>query len=248
MTFSYNKSIILNDLSFEINEGEFVGLLGKNGAGKSTLFHCILNFIKNYNGEVTIDNINTKTMSRKTMARHISFISQKHESTFNYSVIDTVMMGAANRMGMFEKPSEKHYMESLNALKQLKIDNLSDKLFNNLSGGEQQLVMIARALAQNTKMIIMDEPTSALDFYNQEFVMSKIRDISIKNNISFLISSHNPNLVLKYCKKIIALSNHKILSFGETNAILDEDLLYNLYNMKTKIYKTEHGDFIQAII
>lgn len=248
MTFAYNQNPILDDISFEINDGEFVGLLGKNGAGKSTLFHCILNFNKHYEGKVLIDNINTKTMTNKIMAKHLSFISQRHDHTFNYAVIDTVIMGAANRMGMFEKPSEKHYIESLNALKQLKIDNLSDKLFNNLSGGEQQLVMIARALAQNTKIIIMDEPTSALDFYNQEFVMSKIREISKKNNISFLISSHNPNLVIKYCDKIIALSNNKILANGEANNLLDEDLLHKLYNIKTKIYKTDTGDFIQAII
>ena len=194
-----------------------------------------------------VEGMNTKQMSRRILSSHISFISQKHESTFNYSVIDTVLMGAANRMGMFEVPNEKHYEDSIAALKKLKIDYLENKLFNNLSGGEQQLVLIARALSQNTKMIIMDEPTSALDFSNQEFIMNKIREISEIDKISFLISSHNPNLVLKYCKKIIALSNGKIIADGNVETKLTEDLIEKLYNIKTKIYHTENGNFIQSI-
>ena len=221
--------------------------MGKNGAGKSTLFRCILNFIKNYDGNVLINENNINYFTRRTISKYISFIPQKHEQTFNYSVIDTMLMGAANRMGMFETPNEKHYNKCLIALKRLKIDNLYNKLFNNLSGGEQQLVLIARALSQDTDIIIMDEPTSALDFSNQEFVMQVINEISNNDNISFLVSSHNPNLVLRYCKRIIALSNGIIVADGEVKKTINEDLIEKIYNIKSKIYNTEYGSFIQSI-
>ena len=185
-------------------------------------------------------------MTRRTISKHISFIPQKHELTFNYSVIDTMLMGAANRMGMFESPNEQHYNNCITALKKLRIENLYNKLFNNLSGGEQQLVLIARALSQNTEIIIMDEPTSALDFSNQEFVMDVINKISTNDKISFLISSHNPNLVLKYCKRIIALSNGVIVADGDVEKTIDEALIEKIYNIKSKIYKTEYGSFIQS--
>lgn len=246
-SYSYNDKPFLHDISFSVNEGELVGFIGRNGAGKSTIFKCLLTLINNYKGEITLYEKNTKNMSAKEISTLISYIPQIRKNTFNYNVYDTILMGTNNQLSIFESPGKKQYEITDNAITLLGLENLKYKSFAHLSGGQQQLVLIARAIAQNTKLIIMDEPTSALDYGNQEFVMKKIKDLTKTKNIGILISCHSPNLVLKYCNRIIAINNGKIIANGNTKDVLNEILIETLYNIKTKIYETENGPYIQSI-
>lgn len=246
-SYSYNDKPFLHNISFNINESELVGLIGKNGSGKSTIFKCILKLITKYKGDIILNNKNTKMISTKEISTLVSYIPQIRRNTFNYSVYDTILMGTNNQLSIFDVPRENEHEITNRAIKLLEIEHLKYKSYANLSGGEQQLVLIARAIAQNTKLIIMDEPTSALDYGNQEFVMKKIYDLVKTKRISVLLSCHSPNLVLKYCEKSIAINNGEIIAKGNTKDILNENLIEKIYNIKTKLYNTDNGLYIQSL-
>lgn len=247
LAFSYNDKPFLRDITFEVKSGQFIGFLGRNGAGKTTIFKCILSIINNYTGVISVDGHDIRKMSTKEIAKEISYIPQSRNDIFNYTVLDMVLMGTNNQINLFNCPKKKQIEDAYEALKALDIESFADRYYKELSGGEKQLVLIARAIAQNVKIILMDEPTSALDFANQEMVMQAISTFVKTKNIAVLLSSHNPNLVLKYCDKVIALFKGQIDTLGDTHSVLNEQLIKKLYDIDCKIFRTKYGDFIQTI-
>ena len=175
LQFSYKTVNVLRGISFDVSEGTLLCVLGKNGAGKSTLFRCILGLLKGYGGNVLIDGIKAETLSPKELAGKISYIPQNHSTAFSFSVLDMVMMGATTQLNQFGNPRRKERVLAEAALEVMNIRHLKDRNFSNISGGEQQLVLIARAIAQQTKIIIMDEPCSNLDYGNQIKVMKAVK-------------------------------------------------------------------------
>ena len=179
LTFAYPKAPpVLEDVSFTVPAGDFLSVLGANGAGKSTLFRCLLGGLEGYTGTISLDGRDVRTFSRRELAARIAYIPQIHRPTFGYSVLDTALMGLTRHLSPFQSPSKALEQQALTALEQLGVAHLAQRNFAALSGGEQQLVLIARALCQQSELLIMDEPTASLDYGNQLRVLEQVRSLS----------------------------------------------------------------------
>ncbi len=234
LSFSYTDTPVLKGLSFESHCGEVIAVLGANGAGKSTLFSCILGLNKNYSGSITLDGAEVKALSPKHLCRLIAYIPQSHYPTFQYTVTDMVLMGTAPDVGAFCSPGAKQKERASAALKRLGIDNLAERSFLRLSGGEQQLVLIARALVQQAKILLMDEPTANLDFGNQHLVLSTAQKLK-GEGYTVLLSTHNPEHALLYADRLIALKDGVIAADGAPRELLTAELIRSLYGIEVSI-------------
>ena len=163
LRFSYGRAPVLKDVTFSLKEGELVFLLGANGAGKSTLFSCILGHLPGWQGGIRVQNTDTRTLTPKELARRISYIPQSHHPTFSYPALDMVLMGTSHSLPVFASPGPRERKIAMDAMTQVGIFGLAQRDFLSLSGGEQQMVLIARALAQQGRILLMDEPFRALD-------------------------------------------------------------------------------------
>lgn len=238
LSFSYKDKQVLNNISFEIKEGDFVCVLGKNGVGKSTLFKLLLGFLKKQSGNILISNKELEHYSRKELAREIAYIPQYSTSAFNYSVFDTVLMGTTCRLDTLGSPKAKEKQIALEALKQFKIQHLSHKYSDSISGGERQLVVLARAIAQGSKILILDEPTANLDYGNQVRVMKTISNLK-SQGYSIILSTHNPEQALWFSDKVMLLDNQKILSFGSTKDVINSTVLEKIYGIKIDLIEKD---------
>lgn len=234
LSFSYPRLDVLKKVSFTIGSGKLITLLGPNGVGKSTLFKCILGLHKNYNGSIIINQENSKSMSPEIRSSWLAYIPQSHVTTFDYSVLEMVVMGTSNRISNFSTPRQSQYEIACHALEQMGLQDFSNRSFHKLSGGEQQLVLIARALAQQSKILIMDEPTSNLDFANQQRVMDHIKALT-DIGYTVLLSNHNPQDAMLYSDQILALFNGKIIADGAPKDVLDQALMEKLYQTQVDI-------------
>ncbi|MBR4098773.1 MAG: ATP-binding cassette domain-containing protein [Clostridium sp.] len=246
LQYSYGKHSVLNNFSLELGEGELIFLLGANGAGKSTLFRCILGLLHDYQGDIFINGINTRSMSAKELARRISYIPQNHHPTFPYSVLDMVLMGTNHRLSPFSSPGPKEEEVALQALSQMGIQDFADRNFQELSGGEQQLVLIARALAQQGKILLMDEPTSALDYGNQIRVLDKAADLA-RQGYTILLSCHNPQQAFLYADRVIAMDGGNVVADGRPSEVLSEHLIRQLYHVPVQLIPTESGMLLAPV-
>ena len=174
LSFSYGSHEVLKGITFDAVPGELLCVLGHNGAGKSTLFKCMLGILKGYSGSVTIDGSDILTMKASEKASKVAYIPQAANPAFTYSVLDMVLMGTTPQLkGRFTPGSEEKDI-AIQAIRKLGIEDLAARSYTKISGGEQQLVLIARALAQGAKILIMDEPTSSLDYGNQMRVQKQL--------------------------------------------------------------------------
>ncbi|WP_207640789.1 ABC transporter ATP-binding protein [Clostridium hydrogeniformans] len=233
VTCGYNKKPIISNVSFNVKDGDVVCLLGPNGVGKTTLFKTILGFLPLLGGEIILDKNNAITMARKEFAKKVAYVPQAHVPPFPYKVLDVVVMGRAAHLGSFASPSSKDYHKAEKVLVDLGVAYLKDKIYTEVSGGERQLVLIARALIQEPNLLIMDEPTSNLDFGNQIKVIERVRSLS-KKNMGIIMTSHVPNHAFMCADKVVAMGRHSI-RVGECSEILTEETLKELYNLDVAI-------------
>lgn len=246
LCFSYGSAQVLKEISFSVPKSKFVSVLGPNGVGKSTLFRCILNTAGHYDGDILLSGKSSKTLSRKEMASQIAYIPQIHRPSFGYSVLDTVLMGAAHLLSPLQKPTAEHVDNALKAMERAGVLELKDRDYSHLSGGEQQLVLIARAVSQNSDILLMDEPTSALDYGNQIMILELIRQLS-EEGFTVIMSTHNPQHALTYADRVLALKGGSIAAYGEPADKISEKLLYELYGVRTVIADTGYGRFITPL-
>ncbi|MDR2097104.1 MAG: ABC transporter ATP-binding protein, partial [Spirochaetaceae bacterium] len=195
LDFSYGERQILKNIVFSLEKEEFLAVLGPNGVGKSTLFRCILGLERRYSGSILLDNEDIRRKSPRVMARHIAYVPQTHYPSFNYSVMDMVLMGTAAQGREWAGPDAGQKRNAEEALARLGIDWASGRDFARLSGGERQLVLIARALAQKARLLVMDEPTANLDYGNQIRVLLQIKNLS-DQGCGVIMSTHNPEHAL----------------------------------------------------
>ena len=243
LTFAYDRTPVLNDVSFSCGEGTLLAILGPNGVGKTTLFRCILGEQKRYAGSISIDGADARTLNARALAHRVAYIPQTHAMTFRFSVRDMVLMGTTHRVSPLSAPGAKEQMIAEQAMKRLRIEALADKDFSRISGGEQQLVYIARALAQQAKILLMDEPTSSLDYGNQLSVLSTVRTLA-NEGYTVLLSTHNPQHALWYADAILALHNGGVAAFGRTEETLTPALLGTLYGTDFRLLSTDSGPVI----
>lgn len=236
--FKYIDEFVLQDISFTLEKGKILGLLGENGVGKSTLFKCILGFLKPSKGSIFVDGIDINKLSLKERAKKIAYIPQSHFPTFNHEVINVVEMGANVRLSDFGVPNEDERERAYEKLKILGIENLANRGYKEISGGERQLVLIARALMQDAKILMMDEPTANLDYGNQMKVLKTCKDLS-NMGYSIVQSTHHPQHAFMFFDDALLMHDHKILANGKSDEVLTEENLKKIYDIDLKIIQVE---------
>jgi len=235
LSFSYKKGIpVLHDVNFQLQSGKFICLLGPNGVGKSTLFKCMLGLLRNYTGEILIDGENTRSLTQKQLARKVAYIPQSTAPVFNYTVADVVLMGTTSLTSGFSSPGEKERVYVTQALETLNIQHLRDRMFMNISGGERQLVLVARALAQQAGILFMDEPTANLDYGNQVRVLEQVRRLS-GSGYTVIQSTHNPEQAFLYADEVLAVKDGTIAAHGSPNEVMDAGLIRDLYGIEAQV-------------
>lgn len=238
--FSYGDRPVLQGVSLHLGVGELVFLLGANGAGKSTLFRCVLGLLPGYEGTIALKSGDTRHLSARALAREIAYIPQNHHPTFSYPVLDMVLMGTHHQLSPFANPGPKEETIALDALEQVGIRSLANRDFQHLSGGEQQLVLIARALCQRSDILVMDEPTSSLDYGNQLRVLERVRLLA-RQGYTVLLSTHDPQHALRFSQKVLALSGGQVAADGCTADVLTPELLRRLYGVEAVVLDTPCG-------
>jgi len=244
ISFSYDTvRDTIKNISFTLNKGELIALLGPNGSGKTTILKCLNGTLKPKTGEIYIENHNIKNLSYKEIAKFISVVPQEHSAIFSYLVIDIVAMGITPYLSFGRMPTKKDYRTAYTKLEFFNIQHLAEKNYNQLSGGEKQLVLIARALMQNTDYLIMDEPTSHLDFKNQHLLMKELKKLS-ENGKSVITALHDPNLALRFCDRIIMVKNGEVIFSGENTKVMNPQNLQILYDAPVSMNKVEDVSII----
>ncbi|MFH0976242.1 MAG: ABC transporter ATP-binding protein [Spirochaetota bacterium] len=239
--FSYREKNILNNINFSVEAGEICGLLGPNGSGKTTLLKCINGIIKCKSGSIVINGRELAKLSREEIAKQISVVPQELNVVFSFTVLQIVLMGGSSRFGFSGIPQKKDYLNAIEVLEELNIEYLAGRRYNELSGGEKQIVLIARALFQKAGILLLDEPTSHLDFKRQYTIMELIKKISKEKNLTTLITLHDPNIAGRYCSRLIMLKNGCVVHQGLREKIFHAESLESMYDMRVTIENTDRG-------
>lgn len=234
LCFSYGSHEVLKGISFDAEYGEFISVLGPNGVGKSTLFRNLLGLMSPSGGKVSIDGRDIATMSAPELSRAMAYIPQSHNPLFNYSVLDMVLMGTTSQVGRFAVPGKEQVKLAEAALERLSILHLRNRPCANISGGERQLVLIARAIAQQAKILVMDEPSANLDFGNKIRVMRTVKSLT-KDGFTVIQSTHDPDQAYLYSDKILALFDGRILGWGAPQDVMTSELISKLYNVDVEM-------------
>ncbi len=219
---------LLNDISFGIEKNALCGLLGPNGSGKSTLFRCCMNFLQIHEGSIKVQNEHIHSLNPKQLAKYIAYVPQEHKQPFPFLVEDMVLMGRTSRMNSAIRPKQEDLDIANICMEKVGISHLHHKPFNQLSGGQRQLVLIARALAQGSPLMLLDEPTSALDFNNQILLWELLQELT-SEGITILVCTHDPNHVLWFCNKALILSQGKLIAEGHPHTLLQENVFSQIY-------------------
>lgn len=231
--YSYGRSFghVLTNIGFEIKDGECVAVLGNNGAGKSTLLKCIDRINPTKGSVVIVDGKNVFEMNSRTMAQHIAYVPQ-NIGTVDLTVFDTVLLG---RKPYIEwDATEEDRKIAADIIHQMGLDRYALRNVSELSGGEAQKVFMARALAQQPRLLLLDEPTSNLDPKNQHEVLQLVNEIAKRNNICVLIIIHDLNLAVRYCDRFLFLKDAAVYCYGG-HEVLTEETISTVYDMKAKI-------------
>jgi iron complex transport system ATP-binding protein len=208
---SYGDNKILKDVSFSLERGEVVGIIGLNGSGKSTLLKCILNDIK-YNGDIQIDGKNLNKIKLKELAKLVAYIPQSDSIDLSLTVLDVVLMGFHDALSLFASPKNKQKELAKATLKSVGLGGFEERDYLNLSGGEKQLCLLARTLVRDCPLLIMDEPDSSLDAKNKATVLNLVKAKVKENNRALLIALHDVTFALNFCDKLLLLKDGTILS------------------------------------
>ncbi len=248
--FSYGKKVIFEGLNFSLVEGGIFCLLGPNGTGKSTLLDCIMGVQKLQEGSISIKGESIAKMAPRELAKFVSYVPQIQTASFPFEVIQMVLMGRTAYLNVYSSPNQEDYQIAEEALSLVGMAEYKHRLFTELSGGEKQLVMIARALAQKSAMIVMDEPTAHLDVKNEFVVLETVAGLAQKMKLTFLIATHFPNHPFYFADhKIpttVGILHHKKFSFlGTPHEVLIENNIYEVFGVRTKVltYQQEEGQY-----
>ncbi len=234
LSFSYDTAEVLKSVSFCAEYGEFLSVLGPNGVGKSTLFRCMLGILTPDQGRTLIDGRDIAGMTAAELSKKLAYIPQSHSPVFNYSVLDVVLMGTAAQLGHFSSPGKAQRELAAEMLERLHIAELRDRGYRNISGGERQLVLIARAMAQQAKILIMDEPSSSLDFGNRIRVMDTVKGLT-EQGYCVVQSTHDPNQAYQYSDKVLAMYGGEVLALGTAEETVCDTVISKLYGVDVEV-------------
>lgn len=234
VSFSYSSKKVLDGISFSADRGSLISLLGPNGVGKSTLFQCMLGIQSRFSGKIELEGKDVCRLRARELARRIAYVPQSHYPAFNYSVMDMVLMGTTSHTGTFSSPGKEQVALAEDALLRVGLSDFAQRDYMRISGGERQLVLIARALSQQSRILILDEPTANLDYGNQLRVLTQMQALA-KDGYTILQSTHHPEQSYLFSDRIIAMQSGRIIADGTPADVLTPALIYDLYGIETDI-------------
>ena len=233
----YKNNLVLNEISFSVKKGEFIGIIGPNGAGKTTLLKTLSHIIRPLGGKVFLKGKDIHLLSSLLLARECAMVGQDLLSLFSFTVEEIVLMGRNPYLGLF-KQERKEDVEIVNmALKRTDMSMLKDRPIDELSAGERQRALIAKALVQQPQLLLLDEPTAHLDIGYQTDILDLIRLLNRDSELTVICVLHDLNLASQYCDKLLLLDKGKIAGFGPPAEILQYDILERTFNARCLVDK-----------
>ena len=237
--FGYGSEAVLKGISIEIPQGEMLSIVGPNGAGKTTLLRCINRILKPRRGVIMVNGKSIEEMSRREIAKKMGYVPQSTHQVFPNTVFDVILMG--RRPHFAWKCNEKDIEKVLETLKMLGIEHLAMRDITELSGGQQQKVFIARALAQEPEILLLDEPTSNLDIKHQLEVMNIIKSITNERGITAIMAIHDLNLASRYADRVIMMHKGKIFAVGSPEEVLTPENIREVYGVEAEVLCGKDG-------
>ena len=231
----YGSKRILNDINFEASSGDFIGLIGPNGSGKTTLLRGISRILKPRVGTILLDGRDVYSLEAKEVAKKIAVVPQDTTAPFLFTALEIVLMGRTAHLKWLEREGKKDYAIAKNAMKITNIWHLSDRIFTELSSGEKQQILIARALTQTPKVLLLDEPTTHLDINHQVEILDLIKKLSEKEKLTIIAIFHDLNLAAQYCDHLILLNQGEIESIGSPEVVLTPENIKRVYHAEVLV-------------
>ena len=252
--FAYGAAPVLRGVSLDVPDGGFVGILGPNGSGKTTLLKVMAGTFRPSRGHVTIDGVNLRGIPRREIARRMAVVPQETHLTFDYTVLEVVLMGRYPHLGTFQIEGPDDIAIAREALDATGTRPFEHRLFATLSGGEKQRVVIAAALAQVTRgtgttgaCLLLDEPTAALDLAYQIEIAALLRDLQERTPISIAVSTHDLNFAAAVCKSLVLLSEGRVLAAGPTANVLTPENVRRLYGVDADVHRHEAAGHLVVV-
>jgi iron complex transport system ATP-binding protein len=240
LAFGFPGRTIGRDVGFALAAGEVMCVLGPNGGGKTTLFRTLLGLLASHGGEILLQEKALRSLSRQEIAQLVGYVPQGHSAYFAYTVGDFVLMGRTAHLGIFSMPGKHDREVGQRVLESLGIAHLADKPVTEISGGERQLALVARALAQEPQLLVLDEPTASLDFGNQVRVLQKISALA-STGMSILFSSHDPDHAFLAAHRALLLAEGRALEIGAPAQVIRPDSLERLYGISVQVLALQNG-------
>lgn len=249
LTCGYDKNSVISDISLEITTNEILCLLGPNGVGKTTFFKTLLGFMPALSGRITVNGIDLNKMPIGQRAKVMAYVPQAHEVPFPFSAEEVVLMGRNIHIDPFSGPSRRDYDTAAACLRDMGVEHLRRQTFTQLSGGERQLVLIARALAQESLFLVMDEPASNLDFGNQMKVIRRIKQLRERGK-GIILTTHSPDHVLQCGTKVAVFYRNRPVEIGRPHDLITNSLMYRLYGVHVNMHeiRRKRGDFVRMCV
>ena len=245
----YHDHEVVHGASFDVADGEFCCIIGANGCGKTTLLKNLLGLIAPWEGTVTMDGEDVLAMNEKQLARRFAYIPQAHTPPFPFAVRDVVLMGRTPYLNHLAVVAPRDRQIAYQSLKTLGIEDLADQIYTDLSGGQRQLVLIARALTQQPQLLIMDEPTASLDFGNQQLVLSRMKTLA-SQGMAVIMVTHDPDHALYCADRVVVMQDGEIIEQGTPGQTITTDVLQRIYGTRVQVVDVtmEDGQVKRACI
>jgi iron complex transport system ATP-binding protein len=239
----YGKKTIIRQASFDVAPGEVVGLLGSNGAGKSTLIKAIAGINRHSSGSITWEGeTELPSLSRHELARIVAYVPQSIGLSFDLDIREAVLLGRTPYFGTYPRDEDWRHVES--AMRLVGLEDLGERVVTELSGGQGQRVLIARALAQDPKILLLDEPTSALDIRYQWQTLNVLRQIACERNVAIVVSIHDLNQAARFTDRVVFLHKGVVLAAGRPGDVYSPELIRTVYDVEVEL--SDHRGFVQV--
>jgi iron complex transport system ATP-binding protein len=246
--FRYESKSVLEDISFKIEKGDFIGLLGPNGSGKTTLLKIIDGVMKPTSGMVLLDGMDLKKIKREDISKKIAVVPQNGFTNFQFKSLDIVLMGRSPYIGKRQFETKKDIEIAENAMRETDCLHCADKFFDKLSGGEKQRILIARAIAQEPEILLLDEPNVHLDINHQIDCFELLKKLNRRKNVTVIAVSHDLNLISEYSKTVILMNSGKIFKIGNPDEVLTSENIESVYGCRVLIDKNPETNSIRITL